>query len=123
MIRKIALVLALFISMSGAAFAQATNIVGTYDYNGTEVDGSKYEAPGTLVVSAEASGAYLVKWDGGEYIGVGQVTGNIFAVAAIAEKRNTIMLLDIAPNGSLSGKWWRRGDPGNKGTEMWTKKK
>ncbi len=121
MIRKTALVLAFTVALAGQAFAQA-NVVGKYDYNGTETDGSKYDEAGTLVVTTEKSGAYQVKWDGGEYVGVGQVTGNLFAIAAVAEKKNTIMLMEIAPDGSLSGKWWRRDDAGSKGTEVWKKK-
>jgi hypothetical protein len=121
MIRKTALALAFTVAMTGTAFAQAS-VVGTYEYNGTDTDGSKYGEAGTLVVTQEASGAYQVKWDGGEYVGVGQVSGTVFAIAAVAEKKNTIMLLDIKPDGSLSGKWWRRNDAGSKGTETWTKK-
>lgn len=121
MIRKTALILAFTVAMTGTAFAQA-NLAGKYEYNGTETDGSKYEEAGTLVVTAEKSGAYQVKWDGGEYVGVGQVSGNLFAIAAVAEKKNTIMLMEIGPDGNLSGKWWRRNDAGAKGTEVWKKK-
>lgn len=121
MIRRTALILAVSLAMSGTAFAQA-NLVGTYTYNGTETDGSKYDEAGILVITAEKSGAYQVKWDSGDFIGVGQVTGNVFAVAAVADKKNTIMLMEIGPDGSLSGKWWRRADEGSKGTEVWKKK-
>ncbi|MBF0094088.1 MAG: hypothetical protein HQL34_06035 [Alphaproteobacteria bacterium] len=122
MIHNAALAFAFFVGLTGSALAQV-NVAGTYDYSGTEVDGSKYEEDGTLVVSPEPSGAYLVKWDGGEYVGVGQVAGNVFAVAAVAEKKNTIILMEIGPDGNMNGRWWRRSDKGSKGTEIWKKKK
>ncbi len=109
-----ALVLAL--AVPGAARA---DVVGSYKYTGTETDGS-VETPGVVKVTAEPSGAYSVVWDGGDYVGVGQVIGNLFAIAAVADGKNTIMLLTINPDGSVSGPWWRRKDPGNKGTESWT---
>ncbi|WP_029007204.1 hypothetical protein [Azospirillum halopraeferens] len=109
--------------LASSALAQSVpNIAGTYSYNGTDTDGSPYSDSGTLVVTPEKSGAIGVKWDGGDYVGVGQITGNIFAVAAVADGKNTIMLMTINPDGSLKGQWWRRTDPGSKGTEVWTKK-
>jgi hypothetical protein len=114
--------LGVIVAVAFAGAASAADVAGTYNYNGTDTDGSKYSEGGTLTVKAEKSGAYEVKWDGGDYVGIGQVSGNLFAVAAVAEKKNTIMLMEIAPDGSLSGKWWRRNDPGSKGTEVWKKK-
>lgn len=110
------------VAIAFASPAMAQSVAGTYAYNGTDTDGSKYDGPGALVVKQAASGAYDVVWDGGSYLGVGQVTGNVFAVAAVADGKNSIMLFDINPDGSLSGKWWRRADKGKGGTEVWTKK-
>ncbi len=110
-----ALVLAL--AIPGAARA---DVAGAYHYTGTETDGSA-ENPGVVKVTPEPSGAYSVVWDGGDYVGVGQVIANVFAIAAVADGKNTIMLLTINPDGSLSGPWWRRKDPGSKGSESWTR--
>jgi hypothetical protein len=122
MLRTLALSSLLVIGLAAPALAQSANIVGTYTYNGTATDGAPYSEAGTVVVTSEKSGALSVKWDGGDYVGVGQLTGNVFAVAAVADGKNTIMLLTVNPDGTLSGPWWRRTDPGNKGTEVWKKK-
>ena len=111
-------VLALALAVPGMARA---DIVGTYATTGTETDGSA-EGPGTLKITAEPSGAYSVVWDGGDYVGVGQVAGDLFAVAVVADGKNTIMLMTIKPDGSLSGPWWRRKDPGKMGSETWVRK-
>lgn len=111
------------IAFASPAMAQsAASLVGKYAYTGTDTDGSKYEGAGTVVVKEAASGALEVVWDGGDYVGVGQVTGSVLAVASVADGKNSIMLFNINPDGSLSGKWWRRADKGKGGTEVWTKK-
>lgn len=120
MLKTLLLSGALALSMTGAALAQA-NLIGSYKVTGTNTDGSAYEE-GSLTISQEPSGAYLVKWDGGDYIGIGQVSGNIFAIATVVDQRNSIMLMTLSPDGSAKGQWWRRSDAGTKGTEVWTKK-
>lgn len=123
MVRSVFLACVFVVGMAAPVWAQsAASLIGNYAVTGTETDGTAYE-PGILAITQEPSGALGVKWDGGDYIGVGQVTGNILAVAAIADGKNSIILMDIKPDGSLSGRWWRRTDPGQKGTEVWTKKK
>lgn len=123
MVRSLALGAALLIGMAAPAFAQtAASVVGTYTYNGTDTDGSAYTGPGKVVVKSAPSGAVEVNWDDGSYLGVGQVTGNVLAIASVADGKNSILLLTINPDGSLTGPWWRRADKGSKGTEVWTKK-
>ena len=106
------------------AFAQATNasLVGNYTANGTEPDGSKYDGAGPLAITMDKSGALELKWDGGKYVGIGQVDGNKLYVGGAADGRSVIMIMDIKPDGSLEGKWWKRTDAGTKGTEVWKKK-
>ncbi len=120
MLKTLLLSGALALAITGAALAQSA-LVGTYKVTGTNTDGSVYDE-GSLTISQEPSGAYLVKWDGGEYIGIGQVSGTTFAVASVVDQRNSIMLMTVSPDGSVKGQWWRRGDAGTKGTEVWTKK-
>lgn len=111
------------VAFASPAFAQsAASLVGKYTYNGTETDGSAYDKSGPLTIKEAPSGALDITWEGGEYVGVGQVTGNVLAVASVADGKNSIMLMTINPDGSLSGKWWRRTDKGKGGTEVWTKK-
>ena len=101
---------------------QAASLIGNYTVTGTEPDGKQYDGPGPLVITMDKNGALELKWDGGKYVGVGQVIGNSLAVAVIAERRATVMIMDVKPDGSLEGKYWRHTDPGAKGTEVWTKK-
>ncbi len=121
MIRLFALAAVGVFALAAPVSAQ-TSILGAYSYTGTETDGSA-ESPGTLKITQEKSGAFQVKYDDGDYVGVGQITGNTFAVAVVADGKNSIMLLAINPDGSLSGNWWRRTDAGTKGTETWVPKK
>jgi hypothetical protein len=109
---------------SETSFAQATNasLIGNYVVTGTEANGKPYDGPGPLAVTMDKSGALDLKWDGGKYLGIGQVIGNQVAVASVAEGKLVIGIMDIKPDGSLEGRWWRRTDPGTKGTEIWKKK-
>src|SRR5712671_6504002 len=86
---------------------QAASLLGNYTVTGTEPDGKKYDGPGPLVITMDKSGALELKWDGGKYVGVGQVIGNSLAVAVIAERRATVMIMEVKPDGSLEGKYWR----------------
>ena len=64
-------------------------------------------------------GALELVWDNGKNVGVGQVIGTVLAVASSARGRTVILMMNINPDGSLSGKWSRRTDRGYKGTETW----
>jgi len=112
------------IGWSTPSFAQASNasLIGNYVVTGTETDGKSYDGAGTLAVTMDKSGALELKWDGGKYVGIGQVIGNQVAIGSLAEGRVVIAIMDIKPDGSLEGKWWRRTDAGTKGTEVWKKK-
>jgi len=120
----IAFVVMATIGWSVPSFSQATNasLLGNYVVTGTETDGAKYDGEGTLAVTMDKSGALELKWDGGKYVGIGQVVGNQLAVGSIADGRVVIAVMEIKPDGSLEGKWWRRTDAGTKGTEVWKKK-
>ncbi len=99
-----------------------TKVLGNYVVTGTETDGAKYDGEGTLAVTMDKSGALELKWDGGKYVGIGQVDGSKLFVGSLADGKVVIMVMDIKPDGSLEGKWWRRTDAGTKGTEVWKKK-
>lgn len=106
------------------SFAQANNasLVGSYVVTGTEPNGKAYDGPGPLEIAFDKNGALELRWDGGKYLGIGQVTGDKLVVASVAEGRVIIGIMDIKPDGSLEGKYWRRTDPGTRGTEIWKKK-
>jgi hypothetical protein len=111
-------------ALASPCFAQANNasLLGNYVVTGTETNGKRYDGPGPLVVTMDKNGALELKWDGGKYVGIGQVVGNQLVVASSAEGRTVIGIMDIKPDGSLEGKYWRRTDAGTKGTEVWKKK-
>ncbi len=117
-----ALLTALAFATPSHAQLQATSLIGNYVVTGTEADGKNYDGPGPLVITMDRNGALELKWDGGKYVGIGQIVGNTLAVASNAENRVVIMLMEVKPDGSLEGKYWRRTDAGTKGTEVWKKK-
>jgi hypothetical protein len=119
-----ALAMLALVGWSAPSLAQAANanLIGNYVYSGTETDGSKYDGEGKLAITMDKSGALQLKWDDGDYVGVGQVINNQLAVGSVADGKLVVMIMDIKPDGSLEGKWWRRTDAGTKGTEIWKKK-
>ncbi len=94
-------------------------LIGSYEVTGTEPDGTPYLAPSILDITLTPSGALELAWDSGRYVGVGQVIGNVLAVASVAKGRTTILVMNINPDGSLAGRALRRTDRGSKGTEIW----
>jgi hypothetical protein len=101
--------------------ATKTSLVGSYAVTGTDPDGKPYVGTHILDVSMAPSGALELDWDSGKQVGVGQVIGNVLAVACLIKGRTVILTMGISPDGSLSGKWSRRTDRGWQGTETWTR--
>ena len=96
-------------------------LVGSYAVTGTDSDGKPYDRAGMVDIALAPSGALEVAWDNGKQVGVGQVIGGVLVVATSSNGRNAIWMMNINPDGSLSGKWSRRTDRGYRGTETWTK--
>ena len=103
----------LALASASPCFAQATNasLLGNYVVTGTETSGKPYDGPGPLAITMDKNGALELKWDGGKYVGIGQVVGDKLFVGSSAEGRVIIGIMDIKPDGSLEGKYWRRTDP------------
>ena len=78
--------------------------------------------PRVRTTSAPSDPEAVLEWDNGKRVGVGQVIGDVLAVAGWAKGRTMILTMEINADGSLSGKWLRRTDRGGKGTEQWTRK-
>jgi hypothetical protein len=95
------------------------NLTGSYIVTGTDSNGKPYGSAGILDIALAPSGALELGWDHGKQLGVGQVIGNVLAVACLTKGRTAILIMDINPDGSLSGKWSRRTDRGFKGSETW----
>jgi hypothetical protein len=98
------------------------NLIGSYEVNGTDPDGTPYVAPRILDIALTPSGALELEWDNGKNVGVGQIIGNTLAVASFARGRMVLLIMTINPDGSLTGKLLRRTDRGQRGTEVWTRK-
>jgi hypothetical protein len=97
------------------------SLIGSYVVTGTDSDGKRYAGPGIVSIALAPSGALELEWDNGKQVGVGEVIGNVLAVACLTKGRTAILMMNINPDGSLSGKWSRRTDRGYKGTETWKK--
>ena len=107
---------------SPAAAPTNASLLGNYVVTGTETSGKSYDGSGPLAITMDRNGALELKWDNGRYVGIGQVVGDKLAVASSAEGRTIIGVMDIKPDGSLEGKYWRRTDPGVGGSEVWKKR-
>ena len=94
-------------------------LIGSYMVSGTDPDGKPYATTGIVDIALAPSGALELEWDNGKYVGVGQIIGNSLAVACSIKGRTVILIMNVNPDGSLSGKWLRRTDRGYKGTETW----
>ena len=109
-------------SLLEAAGKSKVRLVGSYDVHGTDVEGRPYPGTSTLDISLAPSGALELNWDNGKTVGVGQlIDDSMVAVAYLINGRTVISVMNINPDGSLSGKWLRRTDRGAKGTETWKK--
>jgi hypothetical protein len=96
-------------------------LIGSYAVTGTDPDGKSYGGASIVDIALAPSGAFELEWDNGKQVGIGQVIGNVLAVACLTKGRTAILTMNINPDGSLSGKWSRRTDRGYKGTETWKK--
>jgi len=96
-------------------------LIGSYTVSGTDPDGKSYVGASIVDIGLAPSGALELDWDNGKQVGVGQLIGNVLAVACLTKGRTAILIMTINPDGSLSGKWSRRTDRGYKGTETWKK--
>jgi hypothetical protein len=96
-------------------------LVGSYVVKGTDPDGRPYAGAGIVDVALAPSGALELDWDNGRQVGVAQVIGDVLVAASSVKGRTAILTMTINQDGSLSGKWSRRTDRGQKGTETWKK--
>lgn len=96
-------------------------LVGSYVVGGTDTDGRAYAGTGIVDIALVPSGALELDWDNGKQVGVAEVIGDVVVVSCLIKGRTAILTMTINADGSLSGKWSRRTDRGQKGTETWTK--
>jgi len=96
-------------------------LVGSYVVGGTDTDGKPYAGAGVVDIALAPSGALELDWDNGKQVGVAQVIGDVVVVSCLVKGRTAILTMTVNADGSLSGKWSRRTDRGQKGTEIWKK--
>ena len=96
-------------------------LVGSYVVSGTDSDGRSYAGAGVVDIALAPSAALELDWDNGRQVGVAQVIGDVLVVACLTKGRTAILIMTVNPDGSLSGRWSRRTDRGQKGTETWKK--
>jgi hypothetical protein len=94
-------------------------LVGSYVVGGTDTDGKPYAGAGMVDIALAPSGALELDWDNGKQVGVAQVIGDVLVVACLIKGRTAILTMTVSADGSLTGKWSRRTDRGQKGTETW----
>jgi hypothetical protein len=94
-------------------------LVGSYIVSGTDSEGRPYAGAGVVDIALAPSGALELDWDNGRQVGVAQVIGDVLVVACLTKGRTAILIMTVNPDGSLSGRWSRRTDRGQKGTETW----
>jgi hypothetical protein len=94
-------------------------LVGSYVVGGTDTDGKPYAGAGIVDIALAPSGALELDWDNGKQVGVAQVVGDVVVVSCLIKGRIAILTMTANADGSLSGKWSRRTDRGQKGTETW----
>ena len=77
--------------------AAKASLVGSYVVTGTDSDGKPYVGTHILDVSMAPSGALELDWDNGKQVGVGQVIGNVLAVACLIKGRTVILTMNDRP--------------------------
>jgi hypothetical protein len=96
-------------------------LVGSYAVTGTDPDGRGYSGTGIVDISMAPSGALELDWDNGRRVGIGQLLNNVLMVASTTKAGTVIMMMNVNPDGTLSGQWSRRRERGYEGTEHWTR--
>jgi hypothetical protein len=96
-------------------------LVGSYAVTGSDPDGRGYSGTGVVDISMAPSGALELDWDNGRRVGIGQLLNNVLIVASTTKAGTVIMMMNVNPDGTLSGQWSRRRERGYEGTEHWTR--
>jgi hypothetical protein len=96
-------------------------LVCSYTVTGTDPDGRGYRSTSTVDISMAPSGALELDWDNGRRVGIGQLLSNVLMVASTTKAGTVIMMMNVNPDGTLSGQWSRRRERGYEGTERWTR--
>lgn len=110
---------AAFALMVMAAPAGAQSIGGTYDAEGTNLDGSPYR--GTATITLTSSTTCEIRWTTGGTTsqGICMRNGPSFAASYVLGRAIGLVIYNLQPDGSLEGLWTVAGTEGA-GTEVLT---
>jgi hypothetical protein len=107
-----------------AADPETVDIVGTYDGNGTDIQGGKYKV--TVKIEGEGD-AFKFTWTtpgGQKFFGAGIRTGKLVSVGWAGEQGTKVVVgitvYEVQKDGSLKGKWTMLGAKGTVKTETIT---
>ncbi|MCJ8151606.1 hypothetical protein MKI86_20900 (plasmid) [Shinella sp. B3.7] len=98
--------------------AQTVN-AGTYNVEGTNLDGSAYNGTATITLTSETTCA--IEWNTGAVTsnGICMLYDNAFAAAYVLEDAVGLIVYQVKADGSLEGAWTISGKDGS-GSEILT---
>ncbi|MFC3073112.1 hypothetical protein [Shinella pollutisoli] len=106
------------LGLAASAHAQTVN-AGTYDVEGTNLDGSSYGGTATIELTSETTCA--IEWNTGTTTsqGICMLYDNAFAAAYVLDDAVGLIVYEVKGDGSLEGAWTISGQDGS-GTERLT---
>ena len=116
--KKILACALLSLGLLAPAQAQTVN-AGTYDVEGTNLDGSSYSGTATISLTSETTCS--IEWSTGSTTSTGicMLYDNAFAAAYVLGDAVGLIVYEVKSDGSLEGAWTISGKNGS-GTEVLT---
>lgn len=114
MTRMLAAALVLAFLQSGA---MAQDIGGSYHVSGTNLDGSKYGGDATITLQSDVTCSIRWNTGGAGADGICMRDKGVFVAAYVMGNSVGLVVYDILPDGTLSGRWTITGETGV-GTEV-----
>jgi hypothetical protein len=118
MMKTVSVAAALFLALTGSAFAQ--NIGGTYTVAGTTGNGAAYRGQARIELTSDTT--CRITWRTGENEvseGICMRNRNAFSAAYRYQNLVGLVIYQVMPDGTLNGIWTIAGQPGS-GTEVLT---
>lgn len=106
------------LGLAASAHAQSVS-AGTYDVEGTNLDGSSYGGTATITLTSETTCS--IEWNTGSTAsqGICMLYDNAFAAGYVLGDAVGLVVYEVKDDGSLEGAWTISGQDGS-GTEKLT---
>jgi hypothetical protein len=118
MLRKLALTALFAVGLSTAA--NAVDLGGTYDVQGSNPNGTKYSGTAEIVVTSENT--CRITWSvGNQSSGICMRNGDAFAAGYVLGEKVGLIIYEMNDDGTLDG-LWTIADQEGVGTELLTPK-